>query len=138
MAFDRSEVVRRVKPHYLYDVAIQHYVLSACGVDISSACLMHLNRDYRYDGDAHDLQALFTIRDRRGTEEAGCRSAQTSDGQRKALAQQPRLTSCQVLTAQTHISVTFSANAILNRPNTTSHSAKARIEKTAAAHGARH
>src|ERR1700688_3649167 len=52
-----------VKPHYLYDVAIQHHVLSACGLDISSACLMHLNRDYRYDGHQHDLQALFTIRD---------------------------------------------------------------------------
>ena len=52
-----------VKPHYLYDVAIQHHVLSACGLDISSACLMHLNRDYRYDGNQHDLGTLFTIRD---------------------------------------------------------------------------
>jgi len=52
-----------VKPHYLYDVAIQHRVLSACGLDISSACLMHLNRGYRYDGKHHDLATLFTIRD---------------------------------------------------------------------------
>ena len=52
-----------VKPHYLYDVAIQHQVLKACGLDISSACLMHLNRDYRYDGKQRDLGTLFTIRD---------------------------------------------------------------------------
>jgi hypothetical protein len=52
-----------VKPHYLYDVAIQYHVLSACGLDISSACLMHLNRDYRYDGKQYDLGKLFTIQD---------------------------------------------------------------------------
>jgi hypothetical protein len=50
------------KEHYLYDVAIQHYVLSGCGLDISSACLMHLNRDYVYDGKNHDLNKLFVIR----------------------------------------------------------------------------
>ncbi len=52
-----------VKPHYLYDAAIQYHVLSACGLDISTVCLMHLNRDYRYDGMRHDLGRLFTIRD---------------------------------------------------------------------------
>ena len=51
-----------VKPHYLYDLAIQHHVLSGCGFAISSACLMHLNRSYRYDGRQHDLATLFTIR----------------------------------------------------------------------------
>jgi len=50
-----------VKPHYLYDLAIQRYVLTACGLDISSACLMHLNRDYRYNGIRHDLETLFAI-----------------------------------------------------------------------------
>lgn len=52
-----------LKQHYLYDLAIQYHVLSTCGFDISSACLMHLNRDYRYDGKQHDLTTLFTIRD---------------------------------------------------------------------------
>ncbi|MGD1095880.1 MAG: DUF2779 domain-containing protein [Bryobacteraceae bacterium] len=52
-----------VKPHYLYDLAIQYHVLSACGLYISSAGLMHLNRNYRYDGKQHDLRMLFTIRD---------------------------------------------------------------------------
>jgi predicted RecB family nuclease len=77
-----------VKPHYLYDVAIQHYVLSACGVNISSACLMHLNRDYRYDGDAHDLQALFTIRDQtRKVKKLDADLPKLLTVQRKALAQ---------------------------------------------------
>jgi hypothetical protein len=42
-----------VKAYHLYDVAIQHHVLGACGLDISSVCLMHLNREYRYDGNQH-------------------------------------------------------------------------------------
>jgi predicted RecB family nuclease len=52
-----------VKPYHLHDVAIQNHVLSACGLDISSACLMHLNRNYRYDGKHHDPETLFTIQD---------------------------------------------------------------------------
>jgi hypothetical protein len=44
-----------VKPHYLYDLAIQYHVLSACGLGLSSARLMHLNRDYRYVGKQYDL-----------------------------------------------------------------------------------
>ena len=51
------------KPHYLYDLAIQYHVLTECGLDISSACLMHLNRDYRYDGKQYDPALLFTIKD---------------------------------------------------------------------------
>jgi len=50
------------KEHYLYDVAIQHYVLSGCGLDISSACLMYLNRDYVYGGKKHDLSKLFIVK----------------------------------------------------------------------------
>lgn len=51
-----------LKDHYVYDLAIQYYVLSHCGMDISSACLMHLNRDYRFDGVRHDPARLFVIR----------------------------------------------------------------------------
>jgi predicted RecB family nuclease len=51
------------KPHYRYDLAIQHHILVACGLDISSVSLMHLNRDYRYGGGQHDLAKLFTIKD---------------------------------------------------------------------------
>jgi len=51
------------KERYLYDVAIQHHVLRGCGLDISSSCLMHLNREYVFDGQQHDLGKLFTIKD---------------------------------------------------------------------------
>jgi predicted RecB family nuclease len=51
------------KEQYLYDVAIQHHVLAGCGLDISAASLMHLNRDYVYDGQQHDVHALFTSKD---------------------------------------------------------------------------
>jgi predicted RecB family nuclease len=51
------------KEHYLYDVAIQYHVVSNCGVDIRSAELMHLNRDYVYAGGPHDPSRLFTTRD---------------------------------------------------------------------------
>jgi hypothetical protein len=54
------------KPHHSYDLAIEYHVLLACGLDISSAILMHLNRDYRYDGQQHDLKKLFTIKDLTG------------------------------------------------------------------------
>ena len=51
------------KEHYLYDVAIQRHVLRGCGVDISSSCVMHLNREYVFGGQQHDLRELFTIKD---------------------------------------------------------------------------
>ena len=77
-----------VKPHYLYDVAIQHHVLTACGLDISSACLMHLNRNYRYDGEEHDLRALFTIQDcTRAVKKLDADLPKLLKAQRKALAQ---------------------------------------------------
>ncbi len=51
------------KDHYLYDVAIQGHVVQGCGIDLSSACLMHLNRDYVYDGERYDPAGLFYIKD---------------------------------------------------------------------------
>jgi predicted RecB family nuclease len=47
------------KDYHLYDVAIQYHILTACGLDISSACLMHLNRNYVHDGRQYDLRELF-------------------------------------------------------------------------------
>jgi predicted RecB family nuclease len=51
------------KEHYLYDLALQLYVLSGCGLDVNSACLMHLDRSYVYDGQSHDATKLLTILD---------------------------------------------------------------------------
>jgi len=50
-----------LKAHYIYDVAIQHHVLIKCGLDVSSVRLMHLNRDYRYDGREHHPASLFSF-----------------------------------------------------------------------------
>ena len=55
-----------LKDHYLYDVAIQAHVLRGCGLDISSSCLMHLDRDYVYDGQKYDPKELFNIRNLTG------------------------------------------------------------------------
>lgn len=51
------------KDHFLWDIAIQHYVLTGCGLDVNAACLMHLNREYVYKGGCHDASGLFTIAD---------------------------------------------------------------------------
>ena len=49
------------KEYHLPDVAIQKYVLKQSGFNVSEACLMHLNRDYVYDGEKYQLNELFTI-----------------------------------------------------------------------------
>lgn len=77
-----------VKPHYLYDIAIQYHVLNACGLDISSACLMHLSRGYRYGGKEHDLKSLFRIRDlTKQVRKLDAELPRLLKAQRKALAQ---------------------------------------------------
>jgi hypothetical protein len=53
----------RIKDGHYQDVAIQKYVLEGCGVELSEACLMHLNRDYVYDGHDYDYGKLFTVND---------------------------------------------------------------------------
>jgi predicted RecB family nuclease len=52
-----------VKDYHLYDLAIQRQVLEGCGVKVSLACLMHLNRDYVFDGQEYDLDKLFIQKD---------------------------------------------------------------------------
>jgi hypothetical protein len=39
-----------VKPHYANDVGVQKYVAEGNGLRIVNACVMHLNRNYVYDG----------------------------------------------------------------------------------------
>jgi predicted RecB family nuclease len=50
-----------VKPDHPYDVGIQKRIVSACGIELSHSCLMHLNREYVYSGGAYDLDRLFRI-----------------------------------------------------------------------------
>lgn len=50
-----------IKKHHPYDVGIQQHVLNASRLE-TTPCLMHVNRDYVYDGREYDLERLFTIR----------------------------------------------------------------------------
>ena len=52
-----------VKDVHVPDVAIQKHVLEGNGIVLGGACLMHLNRDYVYDGATLDPRELFTIED---------------------------------------------------------------------------
>jgi predicted RecB family nuclease len=48
-----------MKPHYAYDIAIQRHVLTGADIEINQASLMHLNRDYIFDGKEYDVSQLF-------------------------------------------------------------------------------
>ncbi len=52
-----------VKDYHRPDVAVQQYVLAGSGLKTSESYLMHLNRNYVYDGRGYDLQQLFTRTD---------------------------------------------------------------------------
>jgi len=51
-----------VKDYHIYDVAIQRLILEGLGMKVVP-CLMHLNREYVYDGKQYDLEKLFVLRD---------------------------------------------------------------------------
>lgn len=47
-----------VKEVYIYDLSVQHYVITHCGYSIKETNLIHLNTDYKR-GDSLDLAKLF-------------------------------------------------------------------------------
>jgi predicted RecB family nuclease len=49
-----------MKDHYAYDIGIQKYVVAGVGLNVPSACLMHLNRDYIYAGGDYEPLKLFS------------------------------------------------------------------------------
>src|ERR1039458_913802 len=51
-----------LKEQHLDDVAIQHRVLSRCGLDLASSCLAHVNRNYVFQGGSIDVRRFFKIR----------------------------------------------------------------------------
>jgi predicted RecB family nuclease len=51
-----------LKEQHLDDVAIQYRVVSRSGLDLASACLAHVNRNYVYQGDSIDVRRFFKIR----------------------------------------------------------------------------
>jgi len=66
-AFHLTEVKSstKVKPEYTDDVSIQKYVTAGCGVQVKDTSLMHLSRDYVYDGtlgmDGHNVYYLSRL-----------------------------------------------------------------------------
>ena len=56
----------KLKPEYTDDVSVQKYVLGGCGVQVEDTNVMHLSRDYVYDGTlgadgrcVYDISRLF-------------------------------------------------------------------------------
>lgn len=52
------------KDEHITDVAIQAWVLQGAGLELDSTYVMHLNRDYVYEGGPYDLAQLFVLADR--------------------------------------------------------------------------
>jgi hypothetical protein len=82
----------KIKPEYTDDVSVQKYVLGGCGVHVEDTNLMHLSRDYVYDGTlGTDGQCVYDISRLFVSEEVQPRSAgdvtRTLDEQFKILAQ---------------------------------------------------
>ena len=82
----------KIKTEYVDDVSIQKYVMGGCGLQVEDTSVMHLSRDYVYDGalcadgsNDYDLSRLFA------TEEVQPQSAgqvtRTLDEQFRVLAQ---------------------------------------------------
>ena len=51
-----------LKEQHLDDVAIQYRVVSRSGLDLASACLAHVNRNYVFQGGSIDVWRFFRIR----------------------------------------------------------------------------
>ena len=51
-----------VRDHHLEDVAVQYRVVSRSGVDLATACLGHINRNYVYPGGEIDPRRFFRVR----------------------------------------------------------------------------
>jgi len=75
-----------LKEYHLYDVTLQSVLLEELGMNVLP-CLMHLNREYVYDGQQYDLAKLFVIREVADAT-APLREVvrQTLDEERRALA----------------------------------------------------
>ncbi|MBU7025144.1 MAG: DUF2779 domain-containing protein [Theionarchaea archaeon] len=56
------------KKEHVDDIAVQLHVLQCAGISVNEAGIMHLNRDYIFDGENLKLNKLFTFTDQ--TEEA--------------------------------------------------------------------
>ncbi len=51
------------KEEHFWDLGVQRHVLAGCGVEIESTGVMHINREYVYDGKRHDPYRLLSLTD---------------------------------------------------------------------------
>ena len=51
------------KEEYLADIAVQVHVAEGSGVPLRRASLLHVNKQYRWDGGPYDLEQLFAMQD---------------------------------------------------------------------------
>lgn len=52
-----------VKEEYRTDVAVQYHVLQTAGLDLDRVCLMHINREYVFDGGELDFARFLILED---------------------------------------------------------------------------
>ena len=53
----------KVKEEYLTDVAVQYHVLEMAGIDLERIYLMHIDREYVFDGGRLDLNRFLVLKD---------------------------------------------------------------------------
>jgi len=53
----------KVKDEYLTDVAVQHHVLEMAGIDLERIYLMHIDREYVFEGGELDLVMFLVLED---------------------------------------------------------------------------
>ena len=51
------------REQHLQDIGFQRLAFESCGYTVSQTCLIYLNKNYVYDGQQHNLQDMFVIRD---------------------------------------------------------------------------
>ena len=56
-------VSREHRVQHLQDIGFQKLAFESCGYKVTSANLIYLNKNYIYDGQEHNLQKMFVIRD---------------------------------------------------------------------------
>lgn len=93
-----------VKEQHLHELALQKYVLQGCGMDVAAACILHLNRLYRYEAGDYDLERLFILRDL---------TSSIAPYERRVIQNLPLFRSIIQSGAEPHIM----ANSLCNRPN---------------------
>ena len=74
-----------MKPEYITDAAIQTYVVRGAGLPVGGAYLLHLNKEYVYQGGAYDLEQLFVLDDITAQVEAYLPSIPALLGQMKTM-----------------------------------------------------